>query len=381
MNIAFDAKRAFHNFRGLGNYSRDLIRMLQEYKVGHLYLFNPQKRKFLGVKIDENTTEITPQSFFWKKLKSLWRSVKITDIAKQLPIDIYHGLSGEIPRNIHRYVPTVVTIHDLIFMRYPQLYSFFDRKMHYRKFLYAAHNAQHIIAISEQTKQDIIHYLGVSENKISVVYQGCHKAFKQTYTEAEKAAVRSKYQLPERFVLNVGAIEPRKNALEIVKAIALLQDLSLVLVGKQTAYYQQIRNYAQQHHMEHRVQALTGVTMEELAIIYQLSEVFCYPSVFEGFGIPIIEALFSGVPVITTQGSCFPEAGGSNSIYISLTNAAQEIRQAITHIKSHPQLRQQMINSGYQHAQNFTDEAVYKQLITVYQQLLNMPIRTTRLNN
>ena len=381
MNIALDAKRAFHNTRGLGNYSRDLIRILQEHEIGHLYLFNPQKRKFLGVKIDNNTTEITPQSFFWKKLKSLWRSLKITAIARDLPIDIYHGLSGEIPHNIHRYVPTVVTIHDLIFMRYPQLYSFFDRKMHYRKFLYAAHNAQHIIAISEQTKQDIIRYLGVPENKISVVYQGCHKAFKQTYTEAEKAAVRIKYQLPERFVLNVGAIEPRKNALEIVKAIAPLPDLSLVLVGKQTAYYQQIRNYAQQHHMEHRVQALKGVTMEELAIIYQLSEVFCYPSVFEGFGIPIIEALFSGVPVITTQGSCFPEAGGSNSIYISLTNAAQEIRQAITHINSHPQLRQQMINSGYQHAQNFTDEAVYKQLITVYQQLLSMPIRTTRLNN
>ena len=366
MNIALDAKRAFHNTRGLGNYSRDLIRILQEHEIGHLYLFNPQKRKFLGVKIDNNTTEITPQSFFWKKLKSLWRSLKITAIARDLPIDIYHGLSGEIPHNIHRYVPTVVTIHDLIFMRYPQLYSFFDRKMHYRKFLYAAHNAQHIIAISEQTKQDIIHYLGVPENKISVVYQGCHKAFKQTYTEAEKAAVRTKYQLPERFVLNVGAIEPRKNALEIVKAIAPLPDFSLVLVGKQTAYYQQIRNYAQQHHMEHRVQALTGVTMEELAIIYQLSEVFCYPSVFEGFGIPIIEALFSGVPVITTQGSCFPEAGGEGSIYISLDNAADEICEAIKRISSDRVLREEMIEKGYAHAQHFTDEAVYQQLMAVY---------------
>ena len=366
MNIALDAKRAFHNTRGLGNYSRDLIRILQEHEIGHLYLFNPKKSNTLRVKIDNNTTEITPQSFFWKKLKSLWRSLKITAIARDLPIDIYHGLSGEIPHNIHRYVPTVVTIHDLIFMRYPQLYSFFDRKMHYRKFLYAAHNAQHIIAISEQTKQDIIHYLGVSENKISVVYQGCHKAFKQTYTEAEKAAVRTKYQLPERFVLNVGAIEPRKNALEIVKAIAPLPDLSLVLVGKQTAYYQQIRNYAQQHHMEHRVQTLTGVTMEELAIIYQLSEVFCYPSVFEGFGIPIIEALFSGVPVITTQGSCFPEAGGEGSIYISLDNAADEIRDAIKRLSSDRVLREEMIEKGYAHAQHFTDEAVYQQLMAVY---------------
>ncbi len=190
-----------------------------------------------------------------------------------------------------------------------------------------------------------------------------------SYTEAEKAAVRTKYQLPERFVLNVGAIEPRKNALEIVKAIAPLQDLSLVLVGAQTAYYQQIRNYAQQHHMEHRVQALTGVTMEELAIIYQLSEVFCYPSVFEGFGIPIIEALFSGVPVITTQGSCFPEAGGEGSIYISLDNAADEIREAIQRISSDRVLREEMIEKGYAHAQHFTDEAVYQQLMAVYKKI------------
>ena len=114
------------------------------------------------------------------------------------------------------------------------------------------------------------------------------------------------------------------------------------------------------------MQALTGVTMEELAIIYQLSEVFCYPSVFEGFGIPIIEALFSGVPVITTQGSCFPEAGGEGSIYISLDNAADEICEAIKRISSDRVLREEMIEKGYAHAQHFTDEAVYQQLMAVY---------------
>lgn len=369
MNIAFDAKRAFHNTRGLGNYSRDLIRILQEHKVGRLFLFNPKPAKTQRLTLDAQTTEITPQSFFWKKLKSLWRSVKITDIAKQLPIDIYHGLSGEIPRNIHKHVPTVVTIHDLIFMRYPQLYSYFDRKIHYRKFFYAAQHAQHIIAISEQTKRDIIDYLKVPESKITVVYQGCHQAFKQEYTKAEKAAVRAKYHLPERFVLNVGAIEPRKNALEIVKAIAPLPDLSLVLVGAQTAYYQQIEEYCKAHNLSDRVLALKGVSMQELAMIYQQAEVFCYPSVFEGFGIPIIEALFSRVPVITSQGSCFAEAGGAHSCYISLDNATDEIREAIVRISSDRLLREEMIEKGYTHAQHFTDEAVYQQLMAVYKKI------------
>ena len=369
MNIAFDAKRAFHNTRGLGNYSRDLIRILQEHKVGRLFLFNPKPAKTQRLTLDAQTTEITPQSFFWKKLKSLWRSVKITDIARQLPIDIYHGLSGEIPRNIYKHVPTVVTIHDLIFMRYPQLYSYFDRKIHYRKFFYAAQHSQHIIAISEQTKRDIIHYLKVPESKITVVYQGCHQAFKQTYTEAEKAAVRAKYALPARFVLNVGAIEPRKNALEIVKAIAPLSDLSLVLVGAQTAYYQQIEEYCKVHNLSHRVLALKGVSMQELAMIYQQAEVFCYPSVFEGFGIPIIEALFSRVPVITSEGSCFAEAGGAHSCYIRLDKAADEIREAIQRISSDRVLREEMIEKGYAHAQHFTDEAVYQQLMAVYKKI------------
>jgi len=201
------------------------------------------------------------------------------------------------------------------------------------------------------------------------VYQGCHQAFKQTYTEAEKAAVRAKYALPARFVLNVGAIEPRKNALEIVKAIAPLPDLSLVLVGAQTAYYQQIVAYCKAHNLSHRVLALKGVSMQELAMIYQQAEVFCYPSVFEGFGIPIIEALFSRVPVITSEGSCFAEAGGAHSCYISLDKAADEIREAIVRISRDRLLREEMIEKGYTHAQRFTDKAVYQQLMAVYKKI------------
>lgn len=369
MNIGFDAKRAFHNFRGLGNYSRDLIRILQGKRVGEIYLFNPMKRKFRGVVIDAHTREITPRSFFWRRLKSLWRSVRITAIARKLPLDVYHGLSGEIPKGISKYVPTVVTIHDLIFMRYPELYSFFDRKIHYRKFKYAAQRAHRIIAISEQTKRDIVAFLGVPEEKIDVVYQGCHKAFKEEYPAEEKERVRRKYNLPERFVLNVGAIEPRKNALEVVKAVEPL-DISVVLVGKQTAYYKEIEAYAQQQGMADRVLVLKGVPMEDLAVIYQLARVFCYPSVFEGFGIPIIEALFSRTPVITSKGSCFGEAGGEHSVYVDLNNAAVEIREAIVRIEGDAQLRETMIEEGYAYAQRFTDEVVYEELMKVYEKVI-----------
>ena len=371
MRIGFDAKRAFHNFRGLGNYSRDLIRILQERTDAELVLFNPKRRKFLGVKITPRTTEINPKGFFWKKLKSLWRLFHITTLAKEQQLDIYHGLSGEIPIGIYKHVPTVVTIHDLIFLRFPQWYSAFDRKIHTLKFRYAAQKTQHIIAISEQTKRDIVDYFHIDPNKISVVYQGCHAAFKQTYTEEEKAKVREKYALPDRFVLNVGAIEDRKNALEIVKALKGT-DLPLIMVGKKTAYYEKIEAYCKENDMQSQVRVLSGVSMQELAMIYQAATIFCYPSVFEGFGIPIIEALFSKTPVITSQGSCFEEAGGSGSIYINPTeNTPQEIRQAIEELLSSPERMQQMREVGYNYVQKFTDEKVCENLLKVYQKMIS----------
>ncbi|MDO4781714.1 MAG: glycosyltransferase family 1 protein [Capnocytophaga felis] len=365
MKIGFDAKRAFHNNRGLGNYSRDLIRILQERSDFELILFNPKKKESKRINLTEKTKVITPKYFFWKKLKSIWRTLKISYLSKKEKLDIYHGLSGEIPLGIYKNTRTIVTIHDLIFLRYPHLYSFFDRKIHYWKFLYAALKSHHIIAISEQTKRDIIGFLGIPAEKISVVYQGCHKSFKQLYSEEKKQEIRQKYQLPEKFVLNVGAIEPRKNVLEIVKAIKDL-DVSLVLIGKKTKYFEKIEKFCVENKMQHRVFVLKSVSMEDLAIIYQLATVFCYPSVFEGFGIPIIEALFSKVPVITSAGSCFAEAGGEHSVYIDLNNASAEIQQAILAITTDEEKRKLMIDKGLEYAQNFTDEAVFKQLMKIY---------------
>lgn len=370
MKIGFDAKRAFHNFRGLGNYSRDLIRILQEKTDNELVLFNPKKSKKQVIKPTAHTKEIIPTSFLGKKLKALWRLFSISSLAKQQRLDIYHGLSGEIPIGIHKHTKTVVTIHDLIFLRFPQWYSFFDRKIHKAKFSYAAKKSHHIIAISEQTKQDIVQYLKIPAHKISVVYQGCHKAFKQTYTEQEKKEVKQKFQLPDQFILNVGAIEERKNALEIVKAIKNI-DTTLILIGKKTKYYQKIEEFCRENHIEHKVRVLSGVSMEELAVIYQLSIIFCYPSVFEGFGIPIIEALFSKVPVISSQGSCFQEAGGESSIYINPNkNAAQQIQINIEKLLENPKMREEMSEKGYIFAQKFTDDNVFDHLQKVYKQVL-----------
>lgn len=369
IKIGYDAKRAFHNRSGLGNYSRDLIRIVQEFSQDiQLFLYNPKKSNDLQVVISKNCLEIRPKNRFWKKLKSLWRTYQITKLAEKEPLDLYHGLSGEIPVGISKKIKTIVTIHDLIFLRFPQFYSFFDRKIHLKKFKYATENADHIIAISEQTKRDIIEFLNIPSEKISVVYQGCNHLFKKEYSKNEKENIQRKYNLPNSFVLSVGTIERRKNTLSIVKAIKDI-DIPLVLIGRKTEYYKEIEDYILKYNLQDKVYTLEGISTQDLAIIYQMAIIFCYPSVFEGFGIPIIEALFSKVPIITTNGSCFPEAGGNHSLYINLENAEQEIKKHIINLLSNSQKRQEIIEKGYLYAQKFTDENVYKNLMEVYKKV------------
>ena len=202
MNIGYEAKRIFHNKTGLGNYSRDLVRILATYYPENNYLlYNPKKNK--EVLFTPNSSVIfekLPATSFYKKYYNLWRQKGIVNDLEADYVAIFHGLSGEIPSGLkNKNIKSVVTIHDLIFMRYPHLYSFFDRKIHFFKFKKSAKNADLVIAISEQTKADIMTYLKIPATKIKVIYQGCQDVFKQNYSEEEKNEVALKYNLPFRF--------------------------------------------------------------------------------------------------------------------------------------------------------------------------------------
>lgn len=369
MKVGFDAKRIFHNTTGLGNYSRDLVSILSKFSPENEYvLYNPKPKKVTRLHLRDNMKEVLPEGMVWKKLSSLWRQRAVSKQIKRDGIALYHGLSGELPRGLENStVKTVVTIHDLIFMRYPKLYSFFDRKIHYSKFLYAARTADRVIAISEQTKRDIMAFLKIPEEKITVIYQGCNEAFKQVRGEAEKTALRAKLNLPEAFVLNVGTIEERKNALSVVKAMKN-QDIPLVIVGKKTDYYQQIAAYIGKEGMEDRVQFLEGLSLDELATLYQMATVFVYPSIFEGFGIPIIEALYSQTPVITSNSGVFPEAGGPHSAYVDPYDS-EELAKMIKKLVASPADRAEMITKGREFVQKFDDAVIAKNLNRLYEEI------------
>jgi glycosyltransferase involved in cell wall biosynthesis len=337
--------------------------MIKYHREHSYYLYTPAVNPTL---FDPGCEIRLPEKFRHKMFPSFWRTFGITPELEKEKISIYHGLSGEIPHKINRKnIRSVVTIHDLIFLRYPELYSNIDRSIYRKKFLYACNNADKIIAISEQTKTDIINFFNIDEARIEVLYQGCQEIFQKMVPSEEKQLIKAKYNLPDEYLLYVGTIEKRKNLLSVVKAIYEGNiDITLVVIGKQTKYSAQVSEYIVKNKMEN-VRFLEGVTNIELPAIYQSSTLFIYPSLFEGFGIPVIEALYSGVPVITSKGGCFSEAGGPETCYADTKNP-EEIADSIKKLLSDKPLREKMITEGLTYVQKFDHRTLANQLNQIY---------------
>ena len=374
LKIGFDAKRAYQNYTGLGNYSRDLLKqMFSDFPENEYLLYTPKSTRnprltFLNEY--KNVSTRFPNSPVHKTFKGYWRSINLEKTLKKDNIDIFHGLSNEIPRRRNSNISYIVTIHDLIFKRYPRNYRSIDRKIHNIKFRYAAKNADLTIAISEQTKSDLVNFYKIDPAKIKVLYQSCHDNFRRTYSSDVINHIKEKFQLPENFILNVGTIETRKNLNALIQAIPLMKnDLPIVVVGRKTKYFNFLKVQMTKLKIDpSRIMFLKNVSIEELPSIYKLADLFIYPSLFEGFGIPIIESLISGTPVITTKEGCFSEAGGPDSIYIDPLNY-QEIAHAVDQLLEDTQQQQLMIAAGLKYVQKFDPQKLSKELMEIYQSI------------
>jgi len=371
MNIAFDAKRAFHNTRGLGNYSRDTLRLLSShFPENTLFLFNPSSKRELTFPLSKNMIEVLPPSYTGKLFSSFWRSYGMCSQIKSIKPDIYHGLSQELPLGIKKTgVKTVVTMHDAIFMRYPELYSTSYRSIFIHKNKYACRVADRIIAISEQTKRDIIKFFDADENKISVVYQGCNSIFRQPVSSEKTRSVQVKYQLPLHYLLTVGSIEKRKNTTLIIEALHRFGlTIPLLVIGKPAPYINELQALIHKYGMEEQVKFIHHAETVDLPAIYTLAKIFVYPSIFEGCGIPILEALCSGTPVVSSKGSCFEETGGPGSKYVDPQNA-DDLGEVLSNLLSDDATLERMSKEGLIFASKFEEEQIAKELMKVYNSL------------
>ena len=361
--IGFDAKRIVRNGTGLGSYGRTLVNDLSAFPLQlHLYAPDEGRDDLRSQVVQRDNVQFHYPSHSTSAFgKALWRSKGVIKDLQRDGIQLFHGLSGELPIGIRKSgIKSIVTIHDLIFLRHPEYYHWIDTKIYAWKFRQTVREADHIVAISECTKRDIMEYGQVDDSKISVVYQSCAPRFNVSDSPVNTS---------QRYILSVGSIEERKNMLLAVKALPYLpDDLSLVIVGRHTKYTDRIMDYVRTHHLEHRVSIRHGVTDEQLPDLYAGAEAFVYPSRYEGFGIPIIEAICCGLPVVACTGSCLEEAGGPHSLYVS-PDDEQAMAHAISCVLKGSEGRDRRIALSRDYVRRFEGNHVAEQMVELYKKL------------
>lgn len=375
IHLGLDAKRAFCNFRGLGNYSRLLIEGLLYWSSDavELSLFTP--------KVALPEYESWPPQFarriephgVQKLIPEFWRGVGQVWDWPALDLDLYHGLSHDLPWNVsvgRSKTKTVVTIHDVIFIRYPELYPWWDRIVYLKKVKHACSVADSVLVISEQSKKDLIEFVGVPEKKIKILYQAVHPRFYKS--ERLHAAEVQERLIASPYFLFVGAFEERKNILRLVRTFAQTfkeTGHQLVLVGR-GGLQKTIEDLVVSLGVKDQVKIMAGVSSQDLPRLYEQASAVTYPSLFEGFGLPIVEAMMSETLVMTSEGSCFPEAGGPGAIYVDPYNeeAMAHALLKIAHMTSSD--RAIRIEEGKRHCQQFHWKSTTEKLLQHYIEVL-----------
>ena len=362
MKIGFDAKRLFNNFTGLGNHSRTTIDLLMADFPQHTYcLYTPSVREnsvTLPYLSRRGCTVVRPRG--WLK-GGAWRTFGLAGASAADGVELFHGLSNELPVGLK--VPSVVTIHDVAFKTFTDMYHWHDRIIYDWKWRYACRRADRIIAISECTKRDVMRFYGVDADRIDVVYQPVNRVYYKPLDE------NSRSESDEPYMLYVGSVNSRKNLLGIVQAMELLPDdlrLPLVIVGGGGAYKQEVLRYIATRHLERYFRWETAIDCNTLKRLYANATLFVYPSFYEGFGLPVVEAQLCGCPVVTSNVSSLPEAGGPWAQQAD-PSSIEDIRDKMRLLLTDSELRQKTIVEGRKYAaETFNPHRLAAQLMEVY---------------
>ncbi len=369
MHIGYDAKRLYSNSSGLGNYSRTLVRnMMTLFPDNEYSLFTTKKNPDLETSYFDHQANVIHYNGV---LSGAWRTIRIAQKTNEMGLHLFHGLSNEIPLGLD--IPAIVTIHDVIFKHLPTTYKPWDRWIYNQKTTIACNEADKIIAISQQTKRDLLQYYQIPEDKIEVVYQSVDPIF---YVMESETTNIQHLQLPDKFMLTVGNLEERKNQLLILEAMGQIpksERIPLVIVGKGKGYHQRMLEYIEQHQLHEWVHFVQDyLSTAELKSVYEAANMMIYPSSFEGFGLPVVEALLSRTPVITNRAASLPEAGGPDTCYLDVLEASH-LAEAILKLTKDKKLCDHMAEKGYQYAMNeFHPNLLTRQLLKVYKDTIRL---------
>ncbi len=364
IKIGYDAKRLFHNRTGLGNYSRTLVKELhQRFPQIEFHLFSATTKRDSETEYFFNHNNIhihtcDSGSGLW------WRSFKITHKVNDLGLDIYHGLSHELPLNLSKMkAKTVVSFHDLIYEKYPEQFPWFDCMMYKFKYRTSVQSADQIVAISQSTKSDLTNIYKVDEAIIKVIYQG------QSLSDASNTTPAN---LPERYWLYVGSVIERKRLEDVVMALHQMPPedrLPVIVIGTGSTYYKKVKELIQHYDLSdyfiHK-----GHVRESLAHVYKHALALVYPSIYEGFGIPVIEALSQNTPVIISDHQALGEAAGPGALKFESYNSEQ-LSATMLRLQNNKNLAEDLATRGKSYIVNsFNHDLICSQWMDLYSNLI-----------
>lgn len=378
MRIGVDITAAVTQGGGIGRYTRELIyALVRADKENEYCLFSAKQPAVLPVPDPIPTGENidyhqAPLGERW--LYRLWYRLRLP-LPVQLvtgQIDLFHSPDFVLPP-VRGDVPTILTVHDLSFIHYPN--TFTPALVNYLNGVvpWSVERATHILADSQATKEDLTNIWNVPAEKVTVLYSGVSGRFRPVTDKKQLAAVRKKYDIGDKpYLVSVSTLQPRKNfqmLIQAFKPVAKQQPHNLIIAGGKGWLYEEMLAEVEKQRLEGRVKFIGFVADSDLPSLYSEASLMVFPSLYEGFGLPLLEAMACGVPVLTSNASCLPEVAGEAAVLLSPTDQAAW-SQTMNELLSNSGQRAKLVAAGFLQARKFTWKKAAGQLLEIYQELV-----------
>jgi glycosyltransferase involved in cell wall biosynthesis len=364
MRIGIDARK-LHDF-GIGTYLQNLLRHLARLDREWEYVLfcRPADRAWID-ELGPNFRAVPTRAQPYSILEQVTLPLRL--LSERL--DLYHSPHYVLPLLVP--CPSVVTIHDCIHLIYPQYLPNRLAPYYARLFMWwAAHRSSRVMTVSEASKRDILRFFRIRPDKVSVIPNAIDERFRVAPPDEEARRIRERFQLHEPFVLYAGNVKPHKNVERLIEAFHQLHangfdHLKLLIIGNDISKYATLRRAIHAHNLHKYVRFLGFVPDQTLAILYRLASVFVFPSLYEGFGLPPLEAMASGTPVVTSNASSLPEVVGTAAVLVD-PHDAHAIAEGIAHVLYDPRLREDLRRRGLEHAATFSWDAAAREVRAIY---------------
>lgn len=370
MNIGIEANSYYKNTAGSGVFTRNIIDELKK--------FDNEARVFLFANNRHSEMDITKKKNIFRRIYNgiydiFWMQVLLPIKLKQNKIDVLYCPAYLGP--IFAPCPVVLTLFDMNYKRYPQTCDFMFRK--YLQFLLpiTKKSAKKIITISEFSKSEIVSLLNIDPSKIEIILLGAHEKFRCNKNQIEIEKVKTKYGISGDFILTVGTLEPRKNMAKLVDAFNIIKkDLNikhkLVICGGKGWYYDNIFTTIKDNGLEKEIVFTGYVDDEDLPVLYSAADIFAFPSIYEGFGLPVLEAMSCGCPVVASNTSSIPEVTGDAAVLVTPFDS-NDIAKGLLQVINNMDFKNELIKKGLERSKIFSWHSAAKKLLNIFKTTIN----------